>query len=77
MNPKPLRLDAPATPAVEDVCHWLSQTPTLDEVAKLHRQLHLVHREMGQVMDLLRSHVLIALGERNGGLQVHIDEEPF
>lgn len=71
------RLEA-STPTVEDMCDWLSSNPRLDDVAETIRRLRFIHREMDQAIELLRSHMLIAMGEGVSsarGSSVH--EEPF
>lgn len=53
------------SPTIEDVCDWLSERPSLDVVAERLRHLRLIHDELSQVVDLLRQHVLVSIGERS------------
>lgn len=71
-----LSIHEPLAPSMEDACDWLNRSPSLDEVAACLRKMRMVHRELGQVIDLLRQHALIELGERSqdGGFAV---DEPF
>lgn len=51
--------------AVDEVCEWLSQRPTLDAVAGCLRSLRLVEADLSQAIELLRCHVLVEIGERS------------
>ncbi len=78
-QPRP-RLELAGAPSVDEACHWLASTPTLDEVAAALRHLRLVQRDLSETIELLRQHALIALGERdlNAAPQgTSIDDEPF
>ena len=70
----------PSVPTVEDVCAWLNGSRPLDDVASELRKLRLAHNELGQVIELLRQHALLALGEQPSnavGMRTSDFDEPF
>ena len=69
------RTDPAAVPMVDEVCDWLNACPELGEVARETRRLRLLLRDLETVVQLLRQHVLLEIGE---GISTAVDrEEPF
>jgi hypothetical protein len=65
---------------VDEACDWLATSPGLDAVAAKLRALRLAQRELSHVVELLRLHALLALGEVGAEptvIRVGPDEEPF
>ena len=50
-------------PEIDDALDWLASKPALDEVAAELRRLRVLMHDLDDVTELLRRHVLLAIGE--------------
>jgi hypothetical protein len=60
---------------VDEICDWLGSGPELGEVARETRRLRLLLKDLETVVQLLRQHVLLEIGE--GFSPATGNEEPF
>lgn len=72
-----LPFDHCAVPTVDEICAWLSSEPDLADVARETRRLRLLLRDLEADVQLLRQHVLLAIGEGINIPTPYDDHEPF